>query len=128
MFLRVRGLDFETSEEMHFHTIGNRCHCGYLTVPNRFHDRDSRGNVIGHKGPERYLAWLASDEKPAHVNPPVMEEVTRRSDTPQAGPVLVKLADVSREDKKCVTCEKVFTGRGKVCHACRQAAYRRRHA
>ena len=66
---------------MHFHTIGNRCWCGYLTVPNRFHERDQRGNVIGHKGPERYLAWLASDEKPDFVNPPVMEEINRTEST-----------------------------------------------
>ena len=60
---------------MHFHTIGNRCWCGYLTVPVRFHERDQRGNVIGHKGEERYLAWLASDEKPDFVNPPIMAEI-----------------------------------------------------
>lgn len=62
---------------MHFHTIGNRCWCGHLTVPNRFHERDSRGNVIGGKGEGRYLAWLASDEKPDFVNPPVMAEIKR---------------------------------------------------
>ena len=62
---------------MHFHTIGNRCWCGYLTVPVRFHERGQRGNVIGGKGEERYLAWLASDEKPDFVNPPVMAEIKR---------------------------------------------------
>ena len=105
----------------HQHTIGNRCHCGFLTVPVRFHERDGKGKVVGELGEGRYLAWLASDEKPDHVNPPVMAEIKRVT------PVVVGLESVSREDKKCVTCDKVFTGRGKVCHACRQAAYRRRH-
>ena len=58
----------------HLHTIGNRCWCGYLAVPTRFHNRDGKGNVIGG-GEEQYLAWL--DEKPDYVNPPVMEEIKR---------------------------------------------------
>ena len=60
----------------HLHTIGNRCWCGYLAVPTRFHNRDGKGNVIGG-GEEQYLTWLASDEKPDYVNPPVMEEIKR---------------------------------------------------
>ena len=63
---------------MHFHTIGNRCWCGYLAIPVRFHARE--GNVI-KGGEEQYLAWLSSDEKPDCVNPPVMEEVLRKSVT-----------------------------------------------
>ena len=99
---------------MHFHTIGNRCFCEYLTVPNRFHDRDNRGNVIGGKGPERYLAWLR-DEKPDHVNPPVMDEIKRDS-VPESP---IKRTDVP-----------LNRGRPKKwkSEAERKAAYRRRHA
>ena len=63
---------------MHFHTLGNRCHCGHLTIPVSFHSRDSEGNVISDgKGEIEYLKWLASDDKPDYVNPPVMEEIKR---------------------------------------------------
>ena len=98
---------------MHFHTIGRRCWCGYLAVPVRFHDRDQRGNVVGNKGEANYLAWLASDEKPDFVNPPVMEEVLRNQ-TP-AEPVTKSKRGGKREG----------AGRPKV-HADRQVAYRER--
>jgi hypothetical protein len=114
---------------MHFHTIGRRCWCGYLTVPNRFHERDSRGNVIGHKGESQYLAWLASDEKPAHVNPPVMAEVRGDHGIPVEGVTDDDHGVVTQPEsgnKTCNTCGEVVTRR-KVCNKCRQAAYRRRH-
>lgn len=115
----------------HLHTIGGRCWCGYLTVPTRFHDRDSKGNVTG-KGEEQYLAWLASDEKPDYVNPPVMSEI--RGDhglegvTDQDHSAVTPPETVTESgNKTCNTCGKAVTGR-KVCNACRQAAYRERHA
>ena len=80
---------------MHFHTIGNRCWCGYLAVPARFHERDSRGSVVGEKGEERYLAWLASEEKPDCVNPPVMEEI-KRDIVPES---LIKRTDVPKKGR-----------------------------
>lgn len=99
----------------HLHTIGRRCWCGYLAVPVRFHDRDSRGNVVGG-GEEQYLAWLVSDEKPDYVNPPVMAEVLHKTVT--ESPVT--------QGELCNECGNPKTGRGKVCNRCRQAAYRGR--
>lgn len=108
---------------MHFHTIGNRCWCGHLTVPVRFHERDSRGNVIGNKGEGRYLAWLASDEKPDFVNPPVMAEINR-DETPH----VTKVCDET-PNNVTVCDETPKTGRPKKykSRAEQQAAYRRRH-
>ena len=115
----------------HLHTIGNRCWCGYLAVPVRFHERDPKGKVAG-KGEERYLAWLASDEKPDYVNPPVMAEVHR----PLAGMgdddctqyVTKAATQPETVTKTCNTCNEPFTNRGKTCNKCRQAAYRERQA
>lgn len=73
--------------------------------------------MIGNKGPERYLAWLASDEKPGYVNPPVMAEVLHKT---------VTQSRVTQQEV-CNECGKPKTGRGKACNACRQAAYRGRH-
>ncbi len=62
----------------HLHTIGNRCQCGHLTIPVSFHSRDKEGNIISDgKGEAAYLTFLASDEKPDYVNPPVMSEIKR---------------------------------------------------
>lgn len=114
----------------HQHTMGNRCHCGVLAVPTRFHERDGKGKVVGNKGEERYLAWLASDERPAHVNPPVMAEIRRAPLIPSVlNPVTQDGKPVTQPDsvtKTCNTCGKPVTGHGKVCNACRQAAYRSR--
>ena len=103
----------------HLHTTGNRCWCGHLTVPVRFHDRDSNGKVT-KDGEEQYLAWLASDEKPDYVNPPVMEEI-------RTSPVVTPPEVVTESGNKTCACGKVVTRR-KVCNACRQSAYRERKA
>ncbi len=106
---------------MHFHTIGNRCRCGHLTIPVSFHSRDSSGRVIEDgKGEAEYLRWLASDDKPDYVNPPVMAEVR--------GNAVVTKPEVVTEsgNKTCTECGGAVTRR-KVCNKCRQAAYRRRH-
>lgn len=108
----------------HLHSIGYRCWCEYLAVPARFHDRDDKGKVVGERGEKRYLAWLASDEKPEYVNPPVMEEIRRKAGARQAVEVAVTQATL----KTCNACNEPFANRGKVCNRCRQAAYRRRHA
>ena len=104
----------------HLHTIGNRCWCGYLAVPVGFHERDGKGKVVGEKGEGRYLGWLGSDEKPVHVNPPVMAEVLHKA--------VVKSPVTQTADELCNECGKPKTGRGKACNACRQAAYRERRA
>ena len=63
----------------HLHQIGRRCVCGYLAVPNRFHNRDGAGKIISsqEQAEGAYLAWLGSGEKPVYVDPPVMEEIKR---------------------------------------------------
>ena len=117
---------------MHFHTTGNRCWCGYLTVPNRFHERDQRGNVIGNKGPKRYLAWLASDEKPDFVNPPVMAEI-KRDNVPEKNKRDIEAREStvtpSRPALRPKGADSVHRGRPKkwANEAERKAAYRRRH-
>ena len=106
----------------HLHTIGNRCWCGYLAVPVRFHTRSPTGKVIEDgQAEERSLGWLGSDEKPDYVNPPVMAEVLHKTvtQTPVTQPPVGEL---------CNKCGKPRTGRGKVCNKCRQAAYRERRA
>ncbi len=123
----------------HQHTTGNRCWCGFLAVPARFHERDGKGRVIGELGEGRYLAWLASDEKPDYVNPPVMEEIRgkelSRPEKPSAegsgnpeGEAGARQEGETPSLKTCNTCNKPFTNRGNVCNACRQAAYRERKA
>lgn len=113
----------------HLHTIGNRCWCGYLTVPVRFHERDDKGKVT-KEGEEQYLRWLASAEKPGYVNPPVMAEIKRTAPppivgTPPTGVTTEMITEPKAVTKTCNTCGRAVTGR-KVCNACRQAAYRER--
>ena len=62
----------------HLHSIGNRCWCGYLAVPNRFHTRDKEGNVVEDgKAEGRYFDYLRN--APEYVNPPCMAEIKRTS-------------------------------------------------
>lgn len=126
----------------HLHTIRNRCWCGYLAVPVRFHERDDKGKVT-KEGEGQYLAWLASDEKPDYVNPPVMEEIrgkelprpakapaegSRNTQGEAGAQQAVEATGVTQTAlKTCNACNKPFDARGKVCNACRQAAYRERN-
>ena len=114
----------------HLHTIGNRCWCGFLAVPTRFHERDDKGKVA-RDGGKQYLAWLASEEKPDYVNPPVMAEIRGGAGTVAQQPSGCDGANGGStppaSTKTCNTCNRPFVTRGKVCNRCRQAAYRRRH-
>ena len=106
----------------HLHTIGNRCWCGYLTIPVGFHTRDGTGQVADDgKGEAAYLGWLASSDKPGHVNPPVMEEirgVTKPPPKRDESPVVTKVCDETPKGGR----PKKYRSR-----AAQQAAYRGRH-
>ena len=104
----------------HLHSIGNRCWCGYLAVPVRFHTRNDKGEVVEDgKAEKRYFDYLGTN--PPGVDPPCMAEALHKTVT-QPRVTQSTGADL------CNTCGKEKKGRGKVCNACRQSAYRERKA
>ena len=61
----------------HLHSIGNRCWCGYLTVPVQFHTRNERGEVVEDgKAQKRYFDYLRTE--PDGVDPPCMAELNNQ--------------------------------------------------
>ena len=105
-----------------WHQIGRRCGCGFLSVPARFYERDSKGEELSQERAEaNYLGWLGSDERPAYVNPPVMAELSVQR---------VRTRDVRTPDvRTCGKCgERPAAGRYSTCSACQKAAYRERYA
>lgn len=137
----------EEAADKHWHRLGERCWCGHLALPgwcyvSGWDEKKKTSALISHeKAEERYLRWLASSEKPEYVNPPVMEEIrgvqrrpveTSKKSVRQEKALSPAAAEeegagVTQEVlKTCNACNKPLHNRGKVCNACRQAAYRER--
>lgn len=122
-----------------WHRYGERCICGYLSVPSPFYaaegkqgDKDFKERT--HEEAEKaYLEWLGSDERPEWVNPPVLREVVTKSpDSVTKLPNNVtcdetSVTKASPESAKEVPRRK--TGRPKRYESAaeRQKAYRSRH-
>jgi len=62
-----------------WHRVGERCPCGHLSVPGPFYayDPTRKTERTQKEAGGAYLEWLASDEKPDYVNPPVLAESGR---------------------------------------------------
>src|SRR3989337_577836 len=75
-----------------WHQLGRRCECGFLTIPARFYERSKEGKELSQGEAERnYLGWLGSEEKPASVTPPVMDEI--RTETPNKRTVRTEIPE-----------------------------------
>jgi len=75
-----------------WHQLGRRCGCGFLAIPARFYERNVKGEELSQGEAEgNYLAWLGSEEKPAYVNPPVMDEI--RTETPNKRTVRTEIPE-----------------------------------
>ena len=131
--LKAQGLSgLEASRALrgpHWHLLGSRCDCGFLTLPNRFYIKghDAKGDVVQRSQVEAEKAYLEVYGKVAPGSAKPSPESSRNAEGIAGAQEKTEAQGVTQEGlKTCNACNKPLHNRGNVCNACRQAAYRGR--
>lgn len=121
-----KRIDAESENDVHYHRMGERCWCGYLSVPSRFYVKSYQEVKLKNKtrvepvlcGQEEaeaaYLAWLRTG--PEHVNPPVMAELSHPGPAKKDVPPSMS--------HPCATCGADKDYKGRECYGCRKKRQR----